>query len=289
MQLLSLSKPRPAGVVAVERGLLVRVLAVAQHITATPGRTQPCRHAGGRCLVVAGHQHRSHPGCDGHVVLSGVPECQRRQLLPLVEREATVPDGGQHAVVPQRVHDDGDARVVLRRGADHRRATDVDLLDALVLGRARRHGLRERIQVHHDEFERLDTELIERGEVLGLAGVGQQAGVHTRVQSLDPAVQHLRETRDLFDGSHRNSLGSNGFRRRTGRHQGHAGLVQPAGQLSQAGLVVHADQRAPNRSSRHPIAPHLRGTRWPPFAHSTSHRGGPPRRSHLPTAAVRRP
>ena len=41
MQLLGLRQTRPAAVVAVQRGLLVRVLAVAQHRGALPRRADP--------------------------------------------------------------------------------------------------------------------------------------------------------------------------------------------------------------------------------------------------------
>jgi hypothetical protein len=45
----------------------------------------------------------------------------------------------------------------------------------------------------------LDTELGELGDVVGLAGVGEDAGVHERVQRLDPALEALGETGELLD------------------------------------------------------------------------------------------
>ena len=62
--------------------------------------------------------------------------------LALVEREAAGGDRGQHVGVAVRRGDDRDRRVVLGRRAHHRRAADVDLLDALVGRRARGDGLR---------------------------------------------------------------------------------------------------------------------------------------------------
>ena len=64
--------------------------------------------------------------------------------------------------------------VVLGGGADHRRAADVDLLDALVRARARGDGVAERVEVDDDEVERLDAEL---GELLHVvAGCGCRRG-----------------------------------------------------------------------------------------------------------------
>ena len=83
--------------------------------------------------------------------------------------------------------------------------------------------------------------------VLGFANVGQQSGVHARMQRLDPAVEHLGETGELLHRRHRNTGARNGFGRRSGRDDGDARVVQTLGQLGKPGLVVHADQRASDR------------------------------------------
>ena len=110
--------------------------------------------------------------------------------------------------------------------------------------------LGERVQVDDDEVERRDAELVERGDVLGLAGVGEQPGVHPRVQGLDPAVENLRESGDLLHGGDRNAARQQWFslwnRWRRCRRPRHATLA-PA---LQPGLIVDADQRAPDRPAR---------------------------------------
>ena len=108
-------------------------------------------------------------------------------------------------------------------------------------------GLAERVQVHHDEFERLDAEFLQRRGVLGLAQVGQQSRVHPRVQRLDAAVEHLGEAGELLDRRDRNTSGRNGFRGRPGRDDRDARLVQARGQFGQTRLVVDADQRPSDR------------------------------------------
>lgn len=102
--------------------------------------------------------------------------------------------------------------MVFRGRPDHRRPADVDLLDALVDAGAGVDGLAERIQVDDDQFERRDAELFERRGVLGFAEIGEQAGVHPRVQRLDPAVEHLGEAGQLLHASHGNPFVGNGFR-----------------------------------------------------------------------------
>ncbi len=103
--------------------------------------------------------------------------------------------------------------MVLRGRPDHRRPADVDLFDALVDARAGVDGFAERIQVDDDQFERRDPELLERRGVLGFAQIGQQAGMHSRVQCLDPAVEHLGEAGQFFHARHRNPFVGNGLRR----------------------------------------------------------------------------
>ena len=160
-----------------------------------------------------GCQRRLHPARDGDVVLRGVLKCQRRQLFALRQGESAVTHRGEHSVVPERVGDDRDAGMVFRGGPDHRRAADVDLLDAFVDAGTGFDGLAERIQVDDDEFERRDPELLERRGVLGFAQIGQQPGVHSRVQCLDPAVEHLGEAGQFLYGCHRNPFVGNGLRR----------------------------------------------------------------------------
>jgi hypothetical protein len=83
--------------------------------------------------------------------------------------------------------------VVLGGGADHRRAADVDVLDAVFVGRALLDGRLERVQVHYQEIDRLDAVLGHRLPVLGIAADRQQAAMHLGMQGLDAAVHHLGE------------------------------------------------------------------------------------------------
>jgi len=172
------------------------------------------------------------------------------KLVPPALREGE-PAGAQRRRQPGvclGTGDDGDARVVLGGGADHRRAADVDLLDALLWGRARGDGVAERVEVGDDEVERLDAELLELPHVVRVVGVGEDPRVHRRVEGLDPTVETLGEARELLDRGHRNPLRRNGLRGRPGRHDGDAGVVEGRRELGEPGLVVHGDERTPDRA-----------------------------------------
>ena len=209
VQLLGLRQAGPRAVVDVQRSLLMRVLAVAQM---AERRHVPANHSGNAEAGCSGASVDSIQLGDCDVVLRGVPKCQGRQLFSLGKGESAAAHRGEHTVIAERVGHHRHAGMVLRRRPHHRRAADVDLLDALVDARAGVDRLAERIQVDHYQLERRDPEFFERRGVLGLAQIGEQPGVHARVQGLDPAVEHLGKTGDLLHRGHRNSFVGDGFR-----------------------------------------------------------------------------
>jgi len=225
--------------VGVERRRLVRVLAVPQDVRAVPGRAGPGREAG---AVGGVGQHAAHPRRHVNVVRRGVDERLRGQRLALGEGEALTLRGGQRGGVVGGVGDDGDRGVVLRGRAHHRRAADVDLLDAVLDPGAGGDRVRERVEVHDDELERLHPQLVQLRDVVGQAAVGEDAGVHPRVQRLHPAVEALREAGELLDLRHREAQRLDQGGRTAGGDQRHAGLVQAADEVLEAGLVVDGHQ-----------------------------------------------
>jgi hypothetical protein len=144
-------------------------------------------------------------------------------------------DLGEHRFVVDRVHDDSDVRVVLRCCAHHRRAADVDQLDA--------RAARERIQVHHHEVDRLDAVLGQVGDVLGLGRVGEQSAVHLRVQRHHAVIEDRRHTREVGDVDRRHPGGDHGLGGTATAHDRPAELVETGGELHDPGLVVHGQQR----------------------------------------------
>ena len=236
---------------AVERGRLVRVLAVAQHGRALPGRAGPrgeARPLIGLSLGGVG-EDVAHPGGDGHVVGRGVHEGLGGQLLALLEGEPARRRRGQHVGVPLGAGDDRDRGVVLGGGAHHRGAADVDLLDALVGRGARGDGLSEGVEVGDDQVERLHLEVRQLLDVGVQAAVGQDAGVDPRVQGLHAAVEALGEAGQVLDLGDRQAQALDQPGRATGGHERHARVVEAADQLLQPGLVVDGDQGSPDRDA----------------------------------------
>ena len=121
--------------------------------------------------------------------------------------------------------------MVLRRCTHHRGTADVDLLHDGVLRGTGGHRLRERIEIHDDEVERLHAKI---GELLAMVRttlVSQQAGVDQRMQGLDPAIQALLEAGHLGDFGHRHVRGGDPLRSGAGGHDLHTGGVQPFGEV----------------------------------------------------------
>ena len=114
---------RPLAAVGIERRLLVRVLAVAQGLHALGGDGQPLGE-GLALLLGEPVGDRRIVGRRARIGLGGELAAQRQGGGALVLGELV-----EHRRVVGRVDDDGDEVVVLGRGADQRRAADVDVLD----------------------------------------------------------------------------------------------------------------------------------------------------------------
>ena len=89
---------------------------------------------------------------------------------------------------------------VLRRRTHHRRAPNVDVLDQVAEGDTGLSGsLFKRIEIHHHHVDGLDAVLSHRRFVLGIAADIKQTAVHTWVQRLYAAVEHLWKAGELAD------------------------------------------------------------------------------------------
>src|SRR5690606_26567936 len=250
VQLLGLRQPGATR--AVQRRALVRVLPVAQHVRPLPGGTDPR----GEAALVVGGDDVAEPGRDGDVVVGRVPERRGSQPSALLEGEAAGADRCDDVPVGGGLDDDGDARVVLRRGPDHGRATDVDLLDALVLARAGRHGVGEGVEVDDDEVEGRDPELVELRAVRLLPAVGEDAGVHPRVQRVRAAAEGRGEPGDGREGRAGDPRGGDRAGGGAGRDEVYHGLVHGAGEVLEARLVVDGDEgTADGKRVSHEITP----------------------------------
>ena len=93
--------------------------------------------------------------------------------------------------------------MVLRGGADQRRAADIDVLDTVFAAGARGDRRGERVKVGHQEVDLADTVLGQRREVVGPVAPRQQSTMDRRMQGLDASVEHLRRAGHRHDFGHR--------------------------------------------------------------------------------------
>ena len=93
--------------------------------------------------------------------------------------------------------------MVLRRGADHARTTNVDLFDRFLDGNARLGDrLLEWVEIADHQLERRDVVLLDRGGVAGEVGTAENRPVDLWVQRLHATVHDLRKAgvaRDVDD------------------------------------------------------------------------------------------
>ena len=185
---------------AIERRALVRVLAVAQVVDLLEDERQMAREGVARHLVEVG----------GDLGVVGGHRAERLggQLGPRLGRDrAELAQLGCDDRVVGRVGDRRHPGGVARRGAEERRATDVDHLDRLVepddLDPDRR---RERLDVddHHvDQADPLGAQLLELGRDVA---PGQDPGVDRVVEGLDLAADIGLALGQVGDGRDRDAL-----------------------------------------------------------------------------------
>ena len=199
IQLLGISQ-REVGcrVIAIELSRLVRILAIAQRLLLVELEEELLRQA---CLL-------THIGCDAHIVLCGVGVGLSRELQTSLNLGIALSlDLLENLCIVRRVAHYGHILVVLCCRTQHRRATDIDVLDSLshlyaLLG----NGLTEWVEVDADHIDELDTILAQRLEVALQIATSQQTTVHLWVQGLYTTITDFWETCYIADADGLHSI-----------------------------------------------------------------------------------
>ena len=178
----------------VVRALLMRVLAVGDGVREVEDRQDRL----GELLVTR------EPRGDRGVVRGCARERAGGQRAPRLEVDVTA--GAQlleHHVEVLGTTERNDEGVVLRGGAEHRRATDVDLLDCVgPLDVEPADGALEGVQVDVHEVDRHDPVLRDIGQVGVDVAPGEDATMDTGVERDDTVTEQLRHPRKLGDRCH---------------------------------------------------------------------------------------
>ena len=227
---------------AIDRGLLLRVLAIAQVIDLL----QRDLELGRGVRHVA--RLSGEPTGDSRVVGSGGLVDLHLQTTTGGKRGAAagLAHLGQDGVVVGRVGDDGDACGILGSGAQHGGTTDVDVLDGVREGDLGvGDGLLELVQVDDDQVDQLNAVLSGLLHVLLGIAAGKQRAVNLGVQRLDAAVHHLGIARELLDGGYGNARVLDGTSRAARRDDLDAKVVnQRPCEIDDTRLIGNRDQRA---------------------------------------------
>ena len=148
---------------------------------------------------------------------------------------------------------DGDRHmgVVLGRGADHRRATDVDLLDRLrECDVGIRDGGLEWVEVDDDQVDRPNLLLLEVSLIALVISTGEDPAVDPRVKRFDSPAEHLGTVREFRNVDDREARVSQCTRGATGGDQFDTEFRESSPQFDQAGLVGDGQKRALNGTRR---------------------------------------
>ncbi|MNN22236.1 hypothetical protein D3C81_1355870 [compost metagenome] len=165
----------------------------------------------------------------------------QRKALRGGELAVVAVEFGQQRVVLVRAGGHGHAGEILGGAAQHCRAADIDVLNRIGQRAVGLGGDRlERIQVQHQQVDRRDA-VLRHHRIIG-TGAAQQAAMDHRVQGLDPAIHHFRETGDVGDILHRQAGVADGLGGTAGGQQLDIAGGQGTGQFDQTGLVGNRQQ-----------------------------------------------
>jgi len=134
--------------------------------------------------------------------------------------------------------------VVLRRGADHRRPANVDVLDALLEAGALIDDRLERIEIDHQKIDRRDAVRLHRVRMFGVAADRQQSAMHFGMKGLDPSVHHFRKSGQFRYIRDLQARGGNRLGGAAGGDEIDAVAGQRAGEFDQSGFIRDGQQSA---------------------------------------------
>src|SRR5690606_21085558 len=182
---------------------------------------------------------------DGAVVGGGVLERLDRQIeaQPIGQGTTIGVHVLQHAGVVAGVGDDAHVGIVLRRGAHHGGAADIDVLDGVFQAAIRvGDGPLEGVEVRHHQINGLDVVI--RHDLIILAAPAKDAAVHFGVQGLHPSVHHFREAGVIGYFANGDAGLLNGTESAARGEQFHAPVGQGPGEVDNTGFIGNPDQRA---------------------------------------------
>lgn len=119
--------------------------------------------------------------------------------------------------------------MVLCRGSQHARATDIDFLDDFRVTSAGLNRLLKGVEIDTNQINRTDAVLLHRSQVRRVIAAGQKSAVNLRVQGLHTAIHHFREAGVVRDFGHGQARVRNGAHRATSRKKFCALSVQCTG------------------------------------------------------------
>ena len=210
------------------------------------------------------------PAGDRRVIGGGAGKGLGRQLLAEIAATALpmfISSAFEHRGIVGRVGDDGDIGVVLGRGADHRRAADVDVLDDRGIVGAGAADFLERVEIDDDEVDRLDAVLAHRRRMLGIVAHAEQPAMHRRMQRLDAAVHDLGKAGELGDVAHGDAGLGDRLGRAAGRDQLDAGRGKRPWRSRSRPVLSETESSARRTGTRSGAGMFLEATAmgWRPF------------------------
>ena len=172
----------------IERRRLMRVLAIAQALLQCSGEGGRARCVIAQCLCI--------PAGNGCIIPSGarVGFCGKSFTIFVCEATRECAEDG---IVILDFRHNGAMLPILRPGSNHRRAANIDVLNACLKIRATRNGGFERIEIDDQQVDCANAVRFQRGRVVWIVPQRQQPAMYGWMQRFYATIHHLREACEL--------------------------------------------------------------------------------------------
>ena len=234
--------------IAVEAGLLVRVLTITKRFRTIHGHTKSGELAG------LGSGEGAEPVADSRVICRTYGEgTERKELSFLFGGGGTVgrQDTLKNAILGTRGND-GHFGMVLGGSADKRDAADIDFLDYVGFGGSGGNGILERIEVHNHKVDGADGVFRHVGGVALEGRTAKDAAEDFGMQGFHSSSQNGGISGEALNGRAGNSETFDELATAAGGQEFHAFAVQTAYYGFESVLVIDGNQSfAYGLESRH--------------------------------------
>ena len=226
--------------ILVECSFLMRVFAVAQVLQLDISHAVNIR----QCIVIPINLFCQIVS-DSAVVKACVEECLSGEVQTEFISQLVIFNSFKNVIILLGIDDNSNVLVVLCCCTDHGRAADIDIFDSFSSGDIRLcNGFPERVQVDGYEVDACNAVFLHGLDMFRVVTDSKDAAVDHRMQCLDSAIHHFRETGNFRNRFYRNACICDCLHGSACGNDFHAEFMKSSCEIYNTCLIRYADKRS---------------------------------------------